>query len=234
MSRSAAGMDAKPKSLSASTPEIVSSIFSFLDGVDLAQARQVCKKWDELASSETLWKALCLTQRKSLETDKHLWHLIAPNVVIDSPDGWKEVLPLIKDVPKWNCRLEKTGEFACDIIAHEIEGPDVDVSALPTVLSLRRGFLFQPLEYCSFYVQRDAAVLYFEPKLEADRAGITAFIDRLSNRKKAGLVEKGRLRFLFIPPCAYARDKVGYFGQNLIGFIQNPHHHFTPNEPLAP
>lgn len=46
--------------ISARLPVIVTRVFSYLDGEQLAKAREVCKTWNKLATDEGLWKPLCV------------------------------------------------------------------------------------------------------------------------------------------------------------------------------
>lgn len=205
--------------------ELAKHIFSFLDGENLAKAREVCQKWNEFASEEHLWKALCLKKWKSLETDEHVWRLITRNITRDSPARWRQMYPMVKASPQWNCRLQKTGKFICNLIAHQISGNAVGDNGLPSVLIVERRFNILHLQT---FILPDAAVLYFEPEKESDRAGFNDFIEYLNRRTRAGLALEDQRRFIFIPPCDYTRTQVEYHGQSLLGVVQNAY------PPLAP
>jgi len=205
--------------------ELAKHIFSFLDGEHLARTREVCRKWNEFASEEPLWKALCLKKWKSLETDEHLWRLISRNIPRDSPNRWKKIYPEVQRSAQWNCRLQKTGKFICNLIAHQISGTPVGELGLPSILIVERRFNILHLQT---FVLPDAAVLYFEPEQESDKAGFNDFIEYLNRRTRAGLALEDQRRFIFIPPCEYTRTQVEYHGSSLLGVVQNAY------PPLAP
>jgi hypothetical protein len=205
--------------------ELSKHIFSFLDGKHLATAREVCGKWNEFACEEHLWKDLCLKRWRSLETDKEAWKLIDKNVVIDAPHPWRKIYPTVSTRPQWPCRLQKTGRFICNLIAHQISGAPLGASGLPHVLVVERRFNILHLQT---FVLPDASVLYFEPETEDDRAGFNDFIEYLTKRTRAGLALEDQRRFIFIPPCDYTRTQVGYNGLSLLGVVQNAY------PPLAP
>jgi hypothetical protein len=205
--------------------ELSKHIFSFLDGKHLATAREVCAKWNEFACEEHLWKDLCLKRWRSLETDKEAWKLIDKNVVIDAPNPWRKIYPTVSTRPQWPCRLQKTGRFICNLIAHQISGAALGPSGLPHVLVVERRFNILHLQT---FVLPDASVLYFEPETEDDRAGFNDFIEYLTKRTRAGLALEEQRRFIFIPPCDYTRTQVGYNGLSLLGVVQNAY------PPLAP
>lgn len=205
--------------------ELAKHIFSFLDGINLAKTREVCHKWNDFASEEHLWKSLCLKKWKSLETDEHLWRLISRNIPRDAPNRWRKIYPIVQQSPQWNCRLQKTGKFICNLIAHQISGTAVGELGLPSILIVERRFNILHLQT---FVLPDAAVLYFEPEQESDRAGFNDFIEYLNRRTRAGLALEDQRRFIFIPPCEYTRNQVEYHGSSLLGVVQNAY------PPLAP
>lgn len=205
--------------------ELAKHIFSFLDGENLAKTREVCRKWNEFASEEPLWKALCLKKWKSLETDEHLWRLISRNIPRDAPNRWRKIYPFVESSPQWKCRLQKTGKFICNLIAHQISGTEMGDVGLPSILIVERRFNILHLQT---FVLPDAAVLYFEPQSESDREGFNDFIEYLTRRTRAGLALEDQRRFIFIPPCEYTRSQVEYHGESLLGVVQNAY------PPLAP
>lgn len=200
-------------------------IFGFLGGADLARAREVSSEWNELASAEHLWQALCLKICNALGTDEHLWPLITPSIARDSRTRWRQMYPLVKAVPQWNVRLQKTGKFLGNIVAHQIKGPTISGAGLPSVVNVERRFNTLHLKT---FVLPEAAFLYFEPKQESDSAGFNHFIQYLSRANRAGLALENERRFILIPPCEYTRTCVEYQGQSLIGVVQ------TAYPPLAP
>lgn len=205
--------------------ELAKHIFSFLDGVHLARAREVCRKWNEFACEEPLWKALCLKRWRSLSTDKDLWRLINRNVDLNSPTKWRSIYPRVSKSPQWRCRLQKTGRFICNLIAHQISGNPLGDVGLPGVLVVERRFNILHLQT---FVLPDASVLYFEPEQESDKPGFDDFIEYLNRRTRAGLALEDQRRFIFIPPCEYTRTQVEYTGRSLLGVVQNAY------PPLAP
>lgn len=205
--------------------ELAKHIFGFLEGKNLAVAREVCKKWDEFAKEDHLWKALCLKRWRALDSDTHLWKLIDKAVAHDSLHSWRKIYPTVSTRPQWPCRLQKTGRFICNLIAHQISGQPLGASGLPKILVVERRFNILHLQT---FVLPDASVLYFEPEKEEDRVGFEEFIEYLTKRTRAGLALEDQRRFIFIPPCDYTRSQVGYNGLSLLGVIQNAY------PPLAP
>lgn len=205
--------------------ELAKHIFSFLDGKNLAIAREVHPKWNEFACEEHLWRSLCLKRWHSLETDQELWKLIDKNVTVDTPNRWRKIYPTINKHAQWLCRLQKTGRFICNLVAHQISGAALGPNGLPKILVVERRFNILHLQT---FVLPDASVLYFEPEQESDRAGFKDFIEYLTKRTRAGLALEDQRRFIFIPPCDYTRTHVGYAGMSLLGVVQNAY------PPLAP
>jgi hypothetical protein len=205
--------------------ELAKHIFGFLDGRNLAVAREVCRKWNEFACEDHLWKGLCLARWRALETDKDLWKLIDKNVSSDALNSWRKIYPTVSNRAQWPCRLQKTGRFICNLIAHQISGAPLGPTGLPNILVVERRFNILHLQT---FVLPDASVLYFEPEQESDRVGFHDFIDYLTKRTRAGLALEDQRRFIFIPPCDYTRTQVGYNGLSLLGVIQNAY------PPLAP
>lgn len=205
--------------------ELAKHIFSFLDGRNLGQAREVCRKWNEFACEEGLWKDLCLKRWRSLETDPEAWKLIDKNVDISGPNRWRHIYPKVEKSSQWKCRLQKTGRFICNLVAHQISGTPLGEAGLPNVLIVERRFNILHLQT---FVLPDASVLYFEPESEDDKSGFDDFIDYLNKRTRAGLALEDQRRFIFIPPCDYTRTQVEYQGRSLLGVVQNAY------PPLAP
>lgn len=205
--------------------DLAKHIFGFLDGKNLAMARGVCKKWNEFACEEHLWKDLCLKRWHSLDTDKDLWKLVDKNVSISDPQRWRKIYPRVSSRAQWPCRLQKTGRFICNLVAHQISGVQLGQQGLPKVLVVERRFNILHLQT---FVLPDASVLYFEPEKESDRAGFNDFIEYLTKRTRAGLALEDQRRFIFIPPCDYTKTQVGYDGMSLLGVVQNAY------PPLAP
>lgn len=200
-------------------------ILSFLDGPNLAKAREVCRRWDDFASDEQLWKSLCLKRWRSLETDMEAWKLIDRAADVNGPNRWRMIYPKVSKTPQWKCRLQKTGRFICNLVAHQIAGAPLSEPGLPNVLVVERRFNILHLHT---FVLPEATVLYFEPEEESDRAGFDDFIEYLHKRTRAGLALEDQRRFIFIPPCPYTRDQVNYQGRSLLGVVQNAY------PPLAP
>lgn len=205
--------------------ELAKHIFSFLDGQNLARSREVCRRWNEFASQEPLWKELCLKRWRSLETDPDVWKLIDRAVDPSGPNRWRNIFPKVDKSSQWNCRLQKTGRFICNLVAHQISGSPIGEAGLPDVLVVERRFNILHLQT---FVLDDASVLYFEPKAESDKSGFDDFIEYLNKRTRAGLALEDQRRFIFIPPCDYTRTQIQYHGRSLLGVVQNAYH------PLAP
>lgn len=205
--------------------ELAKHIFSLLDGVNLARAREVCSKWNDLACEESLWKSLCLSRWRSLDTDPDLWKLINNGEAMEGPNKWRRIYPKVSRTPQWRCRLQKTGRFICNLIAHHIKGNPLGDAGLPGILVVERRFNILHLQR---FVLREASVLYFEPEQESDRAGFYDFIEYLNRRTRAGLALEDQRRFIFIPPCDYTRHEVEYEGRSLLGVVQNA---YPPLEP---
>lgn len=79
---------------SASHPELVRSIFGLLDGKSLTRAREVCQKWNAIASEDQFCKDLCVQKWKSLETDEHAAALVLRGISpVDHPTLWRHIYP---------------------------------------------------------------------------------------------------------------------------------------------
>lgn len=180
--------------------ELAKHIFGFLDGHNLARAREVCRRWNVFACEEPLWKALCLRRWRSLETDQDLWKLIDKNVDPTAPNRWFKIFPKVNESEQWRCRLQKTGRFICNLIAHHISGEPLGKQGLPSTMIVERRFNILHLQQ---FVLPNASVLYFEPESESDREGFDDFIDYLNRRTRAGLALDDPRRFIFIPVCVY-------------------------------
>lgn len=204
--------------------DVIKHILSFLDGRDLARSREVCRKWNDVCDDQ-LWKALCLERWHALESDDAVWKLIDKSIDVNKEDKWRRVFPKVLKTPQWKCRLQKTGRFICNLVAHQISGASLSDTGLPNVLVVERRFNIMHL---ATFVLPDASVLYFEPEKESDRAGFDDFIQYLDRRTRAGLALEEQRRFIFIPPCEYTRNQVDYQGKSLLGVVQ----HAYP--PLAP
>ncbi|CAN8066550.1 unnamed protein product [Agarophyton chilense] len=198
--------------------EITKHIFTFLDGKNLARCREVCSKWNSFASCEKQWKNLVTRQWRSLQSDVHAWKLIDSSVDPNGANRWRMIYPKASRIPKWRCRLQKTGRFMCNLVAHQIGGATIADCGLPEVLVVERRFNLQHLQA---FVMADATVLYFEPESEEDRCGYEDFIEYLIKRTRAGLALDEQQRFIFIPPCEYTRNQVKYEGRSLLGVVQN-------------
>lgn len=205
--------------------ELAKHILSFLDGRHLAKAREVCRRWNEFASDEQLWKILCLRRWRSLDIDKDIWKLIDRSVDPNAPTRWRQIYPKVSKTPQWKCRLQKTGRFICNLVAHQLSGTALGDVGLPNILVVERRFNILHLQT---FVLPEASVLYYEPEHESDRAGFEEFIEYLHKRTRAGLALEDQRRFIFIPPCDYTRNHVEYQGRSLLGVVQNAY------PPLAP
>lgn len=205
--------------------ELAKHIFSFLDGHNLARAREVCRRWNDFACDEQLWKALCLKRWRSLDIDKEIWKLIDRAVDLEGPTRWRQIYPKVNKTPQWKCRLQKTGRFICNLVAHQLSGTALGDAGLPNILVVERRFNILHLQT---FVLPEASVLYYEPENESDRAGFEEFIEYLHKRTRAGLALEDQRRFIFIPPCEYTRNQVDYQGKSLLGVVQNAY------PPLAP
>lgn len=107
-------------------PEDLSkNIFSFLDGQDLARAREVYKRWNKLASEERLWEALCLKKWQALKSNEPLLGLISQNVAHGAPYRWRLIYPVVQSLPQWSCRLHRMARVSCNLIVHQIAGPTI-------------------------------------------------------------------------------------------------------------
>jgi len=198
---------------------LAQQVFSYLDGAELAQMHGVCQRWRELASDPDLWKALTLRHWRALEFDMHVWKFIDPTVEAGDPQKWRRIYPAVSTRARWTCRLQKTGKFICNLVAHHIAGAVLGDDGLPSVLVVERRFNIHHLKN---FVMPNASVLYFEPETESDSLGFHDFIDYLTKRTRAGLAleeHPPQRRFIFIPPCEYSRE-LGYYGQSLLGVVQ--------------
>ncbi|CAN8075745.1 unnamed protein product [Agarophyton chilense] len=205
--------------------EIAKHVFGFLSGRDLARAREVCKRWNDFANEERLWKRLCLQNWKSLETDLALWRVLDNKLSLDDPHCWRNIYPKVEKTPKWTCRLQKTGRFICNLVAHQISGTPIGDAGLPNVLVVERRF---NIVHLRTFILNDASILYYEPESEEDRHGFNEFIEYLNKRTRAGLALEEQRRFIFIPPCDYTRTHVDYHGHSLLGVVQNAYNPLGP------
>lgn len=80
---------------------LLGAIFSYLDGVSLARTGNVCKKWEEVANTERLWKKLCEQ------------HDLFPGIPLPQDEKWKQRFELSH---RW-----RTGK--CTEIALYKDGP---------------------------------------------------------------------------------------------------------------
>ncbi|EME31106.1 F-box family [Galdieria sulphuraria] len=199
--------------------EILKQILSFLDGPDLARARKVCRKWNNLANDSNLWKELCIRKWRTLEMDVHAWKLFRGyNWRPGESFCWQHLYPFLYRQKSVRCRLQKTGRFICYLIAHQYDGTPLGATDLPQTLIVERRFNVSHLEN---FVLQDSARVYFEPETEMDSDGYNAFIDYLIQRNRAGLALEGDRRIIFIPPCEYSRNVLGYNGNGLLGIVQH-------------
>uniref|UniRef100_A0A7S1XH60 F-box domain-containing protein n=1 Tax=Erythrolobus australicus TaxID=1077150 RepID=A0A7S1XH60_9RHOD len=195
---------------------IIQRVMQALDGEDLSRARQVCKRWSSFASDERLWKHLCLSVWRALESDSALWAVIDASIQLSDPARWRKIYPSVRWRKRWTCRLQKTGRFVCDLVAHQISGGPLGEKGLPSTLVVERRFNISHLQT---FVLPEASVLYFEPAKDEDRAGYEEFIAYLLRRTRAGLALEDHRRFIFIPPCAYSKQ-LNYLGPSLLGVVQ--------------
>lgn len=222
----AAAADTRPPgvgdagSLFANLPDaLAQTVFSFLDGPELARMHGVCRRWRELASDAHLWKALTLRHWRALEHDEHVWKFVDPTLEDGDDQKWRLVYPTVSTRARWTCRLQKTGKFICNLVAHHIAGATLGEDGLPSVLVVERRFNIHHLKN---FVVPNASVLYFEPETDGDAAGFHDFIDYLIKRTRAGLAleeQPPQRRFIFIPPCEYSHE-LGYAGPSLLGVVQ--------------
>ncbi|GAB0496632.1 hypothetical protein MMPV_007945 [Pyropia vietnamensis] len=207
-------------SLFASLPDaLAQTVFSFLDGRELARMHGVCRRWRELASDAHLWKALTLRHWRALEHDEHVWKFVDSSLEDGDDQKWRLVYPAVSTRARWTCRLQKTGKFICNLVAHHIAGAALGEDGLPPVLVVERRFNIHHLKN---FVVPNASVLYFEPETDGDAAGFHDFIDYLIKRTRAGLAleeQPPQRRFIFIPPCEYSHE-MGYAGPSLLGVVQ--------------
>mmetsp|Transcript_5905 Transcript_5905/g.17741 ORF Transcript_5905/g.17741 Transcript_5905/m.17741 type:complete len:385 (-) Transcript_5905:3456-4610(-) len=197
--------------------EILKRIFEFLDGRDLARAQQVCKKWKQCGNDPQLWRRLCLEKWAALGTDDALWSFLDPRFSAVESSRWYCIYPMLWKTRPWRCRLQKTGRFICNLIVHQVRGQLLGADDVPNTLVVARRFSLSHLEQ---YIKPDSVFLYFEPETENDRPGFESFIKYLVNRIRAGLAVSEPRRFIFIPPCAFTREKLNYHGKTLLGVVQ--------------
>jgi len=196
---------------------ILNKIFSLLNARDLSVARRVCKAWKECGDNPESWKRFCLERWRSLETDEALWKFLDKDIDINDEDRWRKIYPTILKNPWWRCKLQKTTKFVCNLIVHQVRGEPLG-EGMPPTLRVERRFQW---EYLSSVIRTELPVLYFEPEAEKDKQGFQTFIQYLIDRRRAGLAEEenNNRRFIFIPPCAYTRER-SYEGESLLGVVQ--------------
>ncbi len=220
----------RPATISDLPDDTLRRIFTYMSGPQLGRVRGVCKKWCKFSSDENLWRKLCLENWRALETDQHLWRFLLEHhaanassescreLLIPEDSRWRFMYPIVRYIPKWTCRLQKTGRFVCRLIAHQIGGPVMEEENIPPVVIVERRF---NLNHLNEFVLPEAAVFYFEPEREEDRDGYQNFIEYLIQRHRAGLALDDERRIIFIPPCAYSRNVLRYSGDALLGVVQH-------------
>eukprot|EP00871_Galdieria_phlegrea_P001025 jgi/Galph1/1923/GphlegSOOS_G594.1 len=196
--------------------DVVKHILGFLEAEDLGRARRVCKKWYEYCSDDNIWKRQCLKRWRSLDWDEAAWTLVTGGN-LDGPMKWLLLFPLLNQVTRFRCRLQKTGRFICNLVAHQFGGNNSSSHGLGCTLIVERRFNIAHLEN---FVLPDAARFYFEPETKEDEEGYYAFIEYLLHRNRAGLALEGDRRIIFIPPCDYSRNVLHYTGMGLLGIVQ--------------
>lgn len=200
--------------------ELVTHIFSFLDGHNLALLWLVCRAWRALAMEDWLWREACIRRWRSFETDEeNLWQLLYRSLNRKThPSPWRAMYRRIAHRRRWCCRLQKTGVFLCNLVVHQVTGPPVEeAGGIPAILKIERRFSLTHLETL---IKPDNPLLYFEPEHESDAAGYKDFIQYLDSRYRAGLALDNQLRYFLIPPCPYTREQLGYNGMSLLGAVQ--------------
>lgn len=203
-----------------SIPEdLVNRIFSLLDGKSLANSREVCHKWNYLASAELIWKALCLERFKSLERDEDLWRLIAPRIPHDAQNRWRKVYPIVRRFSQVKAIVKNSGTYVCSAISHQISSSTPDTLERLTEgrtldLDISRHINIHSLQT---FARHRKALLYFEPEREI--GWFFDFIDCLRSHARAGLVQGNGHRIILVPPSEYTRRQLGYQGSGLLGIV---------------
>lgn len=197
--------------------ELKRRVFGFLDGQTLARVREVCTLWNQLASAESLWKALCLKQCSSLLTDEALWGRIDQDIDMKSQSCWRRIYPKVYGRPR-KIRLQKTSHLVANVIARQIRGPPLGDVGLPSSLIVERRF---HIDHLPTFLVPDAAVVYFEPESDGDGDGFDDFIEYLRRRNRAGLALDEHRRYMLVPSCEYTDAQVMLQGRRLLGFVQN-------------
>lgn len=208
--------------ISARLPVIVTRVFSYLDGEQLAKAREVCKTWNKLATDEGLWKPLCVKNWKSLEVDERLWQCITRDIAQDSPTRWREMYRLIHDLPPWKARLHKNSKYVCNLVVHPIPDSDFLGGRPPQPQSsmiFESNYDIAHLPTFDIPVPQNVAV-HFEPEQECDRDAFNDFIRYLRGKIRAEVpLERQRCFLMFHPEGPPSSTVVQYHCQSLFGFV---------------
>eukprot|EP00186_Timspurckia_oligopyrenoides_P001634 CAMPEP_0182449022 /NCGR_PEP_ID=MMETSP1172-20130603/31361_1 /TAXON_ID=708627 /ORGANISM="Timspurckia oligopyrenoides, Strain CCMP3278" /LENGTH=362 /DNA_ID=CAMNT_0024646109 /DNA_START=107 /DNA_END=1195 /DNA_ORIENTATION=- len=207
--------------------DVIGHVFSFLDGPSLANAQGVSKRWKSVAETPSLWKKLCIDHWNALAHDEALWPIVCrpdPTILESGKDKWRLAYPYIRDHESFKVRIQKTGRFVCNAVVHRLAGPALNLSAMPDTIIVERRFNVLHLE--SFVVP-ESSILYFEPEDQVDKEALQEFIAYLSGRNRAGLALDERHRFMVLPPCEYSKDQLEYYGNAMLGVVQDVYHNFT-------
>uniref|UniRef100_A0A7S1TLN4 F-box domain-containing protein n=1 Tax=Erythrolobus australicus TaxID=1077150 RepID=A0A7S1TLN4_9RHOD len=212
---------AAQRSIDALPDDVVRHMLGMLDGESLSAAQATCRRWRRFVSHAALWKSLCVANWRALDTDAALWRMLcrtaAPEILENFDSRWQLGYPLIAKLASWRVRLQKTGRFICNLVAHQVSGRPLVGGSMPETLVVERRFNVLHLET---FVLPESAVLYYEPATIADEAGFEEFIEYLTKRTRAGLALDEQRRFIFIPPCEYASANLDYDGSALLGIVQ--------------
>eukprot|EP00735_Rhodelphis_limneticus_P004157 TRINITY_DN15712_c0_g1::TRINITY_DN15712_c0_g1_i1::g.18693::m.18693 TRINITY_DN15712_c0_g1::TRINITY_DN15712_c0_g1_i1::g.18693 ORF type:complete len:318 (-),score=8.98,sp/Q8IX29/FBX16_HUMAN/39.33/3e-07,F-box-like/PF12937.2/7.5e-14,F-box-like/PF12937.2/2.1e+03,F-box/PF00646.28/1.1e-08,F-box/PF00646.28/2e+03,SPOC/PF07744.8/3.6e+03,SPOC/PF07744.8/0.018,PRANC/PF09372.5/0.16 TRINITY_DN15712_c0_g1_i1:622-1575(-) len=210
--------DKNATSFSLLPDELILHIFSFLPDPDMARCTQICHHWKRLAVDDSIWKVRCQRRWRVMFSDPKHWPVFASAIPKDQ-EYYKMYLEVAK-FKSWHCSLHKTGRFVCKLQALHIKGPPP--RSFPNELVVERRF---NLSHLSSFIAPSSTVIYFEPEEAGDQEGYDSFIEYLLQRHRAGLAMQTEVRIIFIPPCEYSSETLGYSGRGLIGIIQG---HYPP------
>lgn len=220
--------------LSMSHPEIAKHIFSFLDIEHFAKAHEVCQAWAELVDPEDVWKARCINNWKSLQTDENLWRFIAHDIAPDSRTRWRQMYPLVRDLSPWIAHLQKNGKFVCSMTVHPMPDDsflgDYEPGGLK-IVDTQYQFVHLP----TFVVPRNVAV-HFEAETEGDRAGFDDFVRYLRGKVRGDVPTSRERTFIAIPREKCSCSFIQFHGESLFGFVARVplEEHTPPIEEYTP
>lgn len=206
--------------LSTRHPDILHHVFGFLDGEELAKAREVCKTWNKLAADEDLWKVWCVKNWESLQSDEELWRFIARDIALNSPNRWRKTYPLVRDLPQWASQLLKNGKYVCNLRGHPIPESRYLGSGVRGIFEIPDPYYF--ISHLPTLDIPGEVALHFEPEQECDRDGFNEYVQHLRTQSQIipEVSEKQQRSFMILPRAGGASSLTAMENQSLVLFVE--------------